>query len=74
MVIPAIAKTKKSLLAHVDKNLTKTYAINEMAKSWECEIVRLPTYFCIFNPTELIWGVSQTKYSETQHILKVPRL
>ncbi|KAJ3656116.1 hypothetical protein Zmor_015214 [Zophobas morio] len=60
--IPESAKTRKDLLGIVSKyNFSKTYAVEELAKSHGFQILRLPPYFCIFNPIELIWSQLKRK-------------
>lgn len=55
--IPPDAKTKPQLLELVRaQNVSKKYVVDEMAKSYNCVVLRLPPYFCIFNPIELIWS------------------
>lgn len=38
-------------------NFKKKYVIDEIAKENGHTVLRLPPYFCIFNPIELIWGL-----------------
>lgn len=48
---------KKQLLEVLrTKKFEKIYAVDEMAKKHGHTVLRLPPYFCIFNPIELIWG------------------
>ena len=55
--IPESAKTKSDLWGIVSKhNFSKTYAVDELPKSHGFQILRLPLYFRIFNPIELIWS------------------
>lgn len=56
--IPNTAKTKEQLLKCLDgKNLQKTYFIDETAlKNGHC-VLRLPPYYCEFNPIEIMWSL-----------------
>ncbi|XP_054287688.1 uncharacterized protein LOC129003422 [Macrosteles quadrilineatus] len=49
---------KKELLAEVQKikHLFDLHAIDEIAKTHNIEIVRLPPYHCELNPIELVWS------------------
>lgn len=38
------------------KQFKKQYVIENIAKKYGHDVLRLPPYFCIFNPIELIWG------------------
>lgn len=51
--------TVKQLLEIVSKNenlFKKVYAVDEMAQKAGHEVCRLPPYYCIFNPIELMWS------------------
>lgn len=49
--------SKKQLLEVLStKNFPKKYVVDEMANAANFIVLRLPPYFCIFNPIELIWG------------------
>lgn len=49
--------TKNQLLEVLTtKEFRKSYAIEALAEKYGHRILRLPPYFCIFNPIELIWG------------------
>jgi hypothetical protein len=47
--------TKPVLLAACPK-LPKEYVVDEMCKQAGVECVRLPPYYCEFNPIELVWA------------------
>lgn len=50
--------TKKILLDLVkENNFEKRFFIDELATSKGHQILRLPPYYCIFNPCELLWGL-----------------
>lgn len=40
----------------------KKYAVDEMLKTEGIIPVRLPPYFCIYNPIEIIWGLVKTQF------------
>jgi transposase len=49
--------TKKQLLEVVNtKSWEKQYVVDNIAKKYGHTVLRLPPYYCIFNPIELIWG------------------
>lgn len=49
--------TKKQLLEVLrTEQFSKQYVIDHLAESQGHIVLRLPPYFCIFNPIELIWG------------------
>lgn len=49
--------TKKELLEVVRTNkIKKTYVCDELANKNGHTILRLPPYYCVFNPNELIWS------------------
>jgi transposase len=55
--------TKSVLLQTIqnsDIDKTKSYAVDNMAKSLDHTIERLPPYYCVLNPIELVW--SQLKH------------
>lgn len=54
--------TIKNLLKIVkSNNFEKTYVIDKLAKEAGHEIIRLPPYYCILNPIELMWShIKQT--------------
>jgi transposase len=55
--------TKSVLLQTIqnsDIDKTKSYAVDNMAKSLGHTIERLPPYYCVLNPIELVW--SQLKH------------
>lgn len=37
-------------------NINKMYAVDEMARKAGHEVLRLPPYYCILNPIELVWA------------------
>jgi transposase len=43
-------------LIHCNKPITPLYHIDEVAKSYGHEVIRLPPYHCHFNPIEIIWS------------------
>ncbi|XP_050501612.1 uncharacterized protein LOC126881397 isoform X3 [Diabrotica virgifera virgifera] len=49
--------TKKQLIEVLHtKQFRKLYALESIAEKHGHTILRLPPYFCVFNPIELIWG------------------
>lgn len=49
--------TKDALLKIIKLHtFNKTYFIEEMAKMKNCEVLRLPPYYCTLNPIELMWS------------------
>ncbi|XP_060881942.1 uncharacterized protein LOC132953567 [Metopolophium dirhodum] len=50
MVIPQLLEIVKRVKPHHDK-----YVIDELAKQYDCIILRLPPYHCDLNPIELAW-------------------
>lgn len=49
--------TKKQLLEVLrTKTFEKKYVIENIARQYGHSVLRLPPYFCVFNPIELIWG------------------
>lgn len=52
---PSVTKQKLLQLAKHYKEKEK-YVIDEMARANGHEVLRLPPYYCQFNPMELIWG------------------
>jgi hypothetical protein len=42
----------------------KKYVADSLAAKYGHKVLRLPPYHCIFNPIELIWGISKTFYSK----------
>lgn len=49
--------TKKQLLEVLQtKEFEKVYALENIAAKHGHTILRLPPYYCVFNPIELIWG------------------
>nr|CAH7768126.1 unnamed protein product [Callosobruchus chinensis] len=49
--------TKSELLEVLHtKEFEKQYIIDSIARKHGHDVLRLPPYFCVFNPIELIWG------------------
>jgi transposase len=49
--------TKKQLLEVLrTKSFEKHYVVDQLAQKYGHAVLRLPPYFCILNPIELIWG------------------
>lgn len=38
------------------KSFEKQYVVDNIAQKYGHTVLRLPPYYCIFNPIELIWG------------------
>lgn len=62
--VPDERSTKKELLniilnSDIDKE--KSYTVDKLARENGHEVLRLPPYYCILNPIELVW--SQLKHS-----------
>jgi transposase len=56
--------TKKILLqliADSEMDKSKQFQVDNLAKEQGCEVLRLPPYYCVLNPIELIW--SQLKHN-----------
>lgn len=51
-----LMKTELYELIKIHKPLSPKYYIDELAKTYGHEILRLPPYHCDLNPTELIWS------------------
>jgi len=53
--VPSPCPTK-SVLLNIIKNLNfeKQYVVDELAKKFGHTVLRLPPYYCIFNPIEII--------------------
>lgn len=55
--IPEKMPLKNELLKIIKShNFPKEYVIDELCRSQGHTILRLPPYYCIFNPIEMIWG------------------
>lgn len=58
MDIPKKIPVKKDLLNIIkSKNFKNEYVIDELCKTQGHTLLRLPPYYCIFNPIELIWAI-----------------
>jgi transposase len=56
--IPPEKTTKEKLLQIIkDCDLPNYYVVDELAKKKGHAVLRLPPYYCILNPIELIWSV-----------------
>lgn len=56
---------KKELLHIVERNKPeKMYAADQLAEKYNHKVLRLPSYHCIFNPIELIWGITKSYYNK----------
>ncbi|XP_031339075.1 uncharacterized protein LOC116167722 [Photinus pyralis] len=56
---------KSELLLKVSQNKPeKTYFVDQLAEQYGHKVLRLPPYHCIFNPIELIWGITKTYYNK----------
>lgn len=52
-----VKATKKVLLQIISEHtFEKKYYVDEKAKEKGCKILRLPPYYCILNPIEMMWG------------------
>lgn len=57
LAVPQKNPTIKVLLEIIEKqNFEKEYYIDELCKTHDHTLLRLPPYYCIFNPIELIWA------------------
>lgn len=57
MEIPEKVPVKKELLKSIkEHNFKNEYVIDDICKTHGHILARLPPYYCIFNPIELIWG------------------
>lgn len=55
--IPDKIPKKKDLLKTVkEHNFKKEYVVDHICETHGHSLLRLPPYYCIFNPIELIWG------------------
>lgn len=55
--LPEITPKKKNLLEMIKKhNFKKEYVIDKLSEKYGHSILRLPPYYCIFNPIEMIWA------------------
>nr|CAH7757853.1 unnamed protein product [Callosobruchus chinensis] len=49
--------TKSELLEVLNtRQWEKKYIVDQIAKKYGHTVLRLPPYYCVFNPNELIWG------------------
>lgn len=40
------------------------YVVDEIAEEYGHKVLRLPPYHCVFNPIELVWGITKTYYNK----------
>jgi len=60
--IPSPVPKKEILLGLIKKyNLERQYVVDDLAVRHGHTVLRLPPYFCIFNPIELLWGIIKCK-------------
>lgn len=61
--VPIHAKYSKKILMKIVNEIKgeKTYATDTFAKEHGHEVLRLPPYYCILNPIELIWAELKKK-------------
>ncbi|KAG5887104.1 hypothetical protein JTB14_000737 [Gonioctena quinquepunctata] len=60
MEIPEKIPTKKVLLAAIkQRNFKKEYIIDSMCESRGHILLRLPPYYCVFNPIEMVWTTTK---------------
>jgi len=56
--IPNPCPTKPKLLEIIKShNFKKEYVVDEIAEKYGHNVLRLPPYFCIFNPIKIIWSI-----------------
>ena len=56
--IPSPCPTKPILLNIIkEHNFEKEYVVDQIAANYGHTVLRLPPYFCVFNPIVLIWGI-----------------
>lgn len=61
LTIPQKA-TKEILLRIIkNENFEKEYVIDELCKNSGHSLLRLPPYYCVFNPIELVWAFIKNK-------------
>ena len=53
---PALVALVKNL------NIQPRYVVDELLRNAGIEPVRLPPYFCIYNPIEMIWSVVKCRF------------
>lgn len=51
-----------------DAAVEKEYRINTLAQTHGHEVLRLPPYFCIFNPIEMVWAQLKTNVRKNNTI------
>lgn len=57
ITIPDGKVTKKDLLTIIKNlNIPKQYRVDELAKGHGHIVMRLPPYYCVLNPIELVWS------------------
>ncbi|XP_072400443.1 uncharacterized protein [Diabrotica undecimpunctata] len=60
--LPNRVPLKKDLLNIVKSHsFNKEYVLDELCKIQGHTILRVPPYYCIFNPIEMIWGILKTR-------------
>lgn len=58
--------TKNTLLELIKKqNFEKEYVVDNLVQQNGHEVLRLPPYYCVFNPIEMVWGTLKKKYENT---------
>jgi hypothetical protein len=61
---PDIAK-KDYLLALCKQHFKgPVYAVDQIIHAAGHDVIRLPPYYCIFNPIEMVWSQAKRKYDE----------
>ncbi|XP_072392337.1 uncharacterized protein [Diabrotica undecimpunctata] len=62
ILLPNRVPLKKDLLNIVKSHsFNKEYVLDKLCKIQGHTILRLPPYYCIFNPIEMIWGILKTR-------------
>ncbi|XP_050516593.1 uncharacterized protein LOC126891459 [Diabrotica virgifera virgifera] len=70
--LPKRVPLKKDLLNIVKShNFKKEYVLDEFCKTQGHTILRLPPYYCIFNPIEMIWGIIKSRLRKCNQSLKL---
>lgn len=41
----------------------KKYVVDDLAEQYGHKVLRLPPYHCVFNPIELVWGITKNYYN-----------
>lgn len=56
--IPEPIPRKKDLLGIIKSlNIKKEYVVDKLCKDKGHTVLRLPPYYCVFNPIEIVWGI-----------------